>query len=242
MKAFEVNRGKKTYYKLSSYDPISGITGMESINELIVSRLLNILGVVHLQYQLLHADVLIDDRIYDTYLCSSLDFKEKGDRKITLVDEYDLEKRPGESILEFSDRMGWADRFYQMIVVDFLIINRDRHGANIELIKHKNHDMIPAPLFDHGLSLIYSCHSEQEVEVFDAMADLPVQSFVGSRSLFHNLELIPNDRLPVFRRLDQRDQDYIFNDLEDCLPASYKAKIWEIIWKRWEYYEAFRTH
>ena len=130
-----------------------------------------------------------------------------------------------------------------MIVVDFLIINRDRHGANIEIIERKNSDRKePAPLFDHGFSLICSCKDENDAETFDAMADLPVQSFIGSRSLFRNLELIPKDRLPVFRRLDSSDKDYLLKDMGQCLSVSYLEKIWEIIWQRWNYYETLRTH
>ena len=45
LKSYEIVNGKKIYYKLSAYDPIFGITGKECFNELIVSRLVNILNV-----------------------------------------------------------------------------------------------------------------------------------------------------------------------------------------------------
>ena len=242
LKSFEIKDNKKIYYKLSNYDKVFGITGMESINELIVSRLLNVLGVYHLEYQLIHADVSINNNIYETYLCASEDFKEKEDCKITLEDIYDIEKNENESIMEFIEGMMWADYFYQMIVIDFLIINRDRHGANIEIIRKRNGRVDPAPLFDHGLSLLFSCTDEKEVNSFDPMAELKVQSFVGSNSLFYNLELIPEDKMPVFRRLDIKDKDYILKDLNECLSESYLNKIWEIIWERWNYYENLRNH
>ena len=241
LKSYEIVNGKKIYYKLSAYDPIFGITGKECFNELIVSRLLNILNVGHLDYQLIHADVSISGTDYETFLCASKDFKEKGDRKITLEDEYALEKTENESLLSFLERMGWITYIYQMIVVDFLIINRDRHGANIEIVYRKSSGKKePAPLFDHGLSLIYSCNDEKSIAGFDPMADLPVQSFFASRSLFHNLELIPKEKLPVFRRLDSSDKDYLFHDLYPFLSGSYIDKIWQIIFKRWSYYETLR--
>ena len=45
-----------------------------------------------------------------------------------------------------------------MIAVDYIILNRDRHGANIEVLRNSRaHSLRIAPLFDHGLSLMYSC-------------------------------------------------------------------------------------
>ena len=58
LKAYSDLGGHKTYYKLSNYDSVHGITGHECVNELIVDRLLSLLGVEHLHYQLLHADIL----------------------------------------------------------------------------------------------------------------------------------------------------------------------------------------
>lgn len=54
--------GKKIYYKLSNYDSEKGIIGHECVNEIIVDRLLSILGVEHLEYQLIHADIEIDEK------------------------------------------------------------------------------------------------------------------------------------------------------------------------------------
>ncbi len=63
LKAYSDLGGTKTYYKLSNYDSVRGVTGHECINELIVDRLLTRLGVEHLSYQLIHADVLLDGRV-----------------------------------------------------------------------------------------------------------------------------------------------------------------------------------
>ena len=60
LKAYDENAGGKTYYKLSNYDAWAGIIGHECVNEIIVDRLLSVLGIEHLSYQLIHARVLID--------------------------------------------------------------------------------------------------------------------------------------------------------------------------------------
>lgn len=238
LKSYEMENNKKLYYKLSCYDSLRGITGHECVNEIIVDRLLSIMGLRHLNYQLLNARIVIDDKEYETYLCVSEDYKNAGDSKTALDDYYDMEKNEGESILDFCERMGWIDYIYEMLVVDFLIINRDRHGANIEVIRNKyTGDIGLAPLFDHGLSLVYSCGTEKEVEEFDSMRDIPVQCYVGSKSAYDNLNIIPKSKLPKLRRLDENDKEYIFKDLQGILPNIFYDKIWEIIWNRWKYYE-----
>ena len=60
LKAYSELGGKKVYYKLSNFDSTKGVIGHECVNELIVDRLLTILGVPHVHYQLIHADILID--------------------------------------------------------------------------------------------------------------------------------------------------------------------------------------
>ena len=72
-----------------------------------------------------------------------------------------------------------------MLTIDYLILNRDRHGANIEILQNpKKHTIRPAPLFDHGLSLVFSCRTESELKKFDVMGDKNY-----SVSLVHTLRL-----------------------------------------------------
>ena len=62
------------YYKLSNFDPMRGIVGHECINEIIADRLLTLLGIEHLSYQLIHAEIQIDGTLYTTWLCARLLF------------------------------------------------------------------------------------------------------------------------------------------------------------------------
>ncbi len=84
LKAYSELGGTKTYYKLSNFDKARGIIGHECVNELIVDRLLTILGIPHLSYQLIHADVTVDGKAHEVYLCASEDFKAKSESKIAL--------------------------------------------------------------------------------------------------------------------------------------------------------------
>ncbi|HPF86992.1 MAG TPA: hypothetical protein PK537_02925 [Candidatus Limiplasma sp.] len=233
--------GEKIFYKLSNYDAYCGITGHECANELIVDRLLTLLGVEHLHYQLIHAEILINSQRIETYLCASSDFKRTGETKLALDAYYQAEKAEGESPLDFCFRSGWASYLWQLLAVDFLILNRDRHGANLEVLRNARKKTLRlAPLFDHGLSLLCRCEDDAAVRAFDVMADRKVQSFVGSQSAQANLQLIPHDQLPAFRPLREADKMALLAGLEAVLSQPLRDKIWDMLWKRWRFYEDFR--
>lgn len=240
LKATDDTGPRKIYYKLSNYDAVKGVVGHECVNELIVDRLLTILGVEHLHYRLIHADVEVDDQKIETYLCASEDFKKRGEDKMALDVLYQLERREGESPLEYCVRNGWAAHIYQMLAVDYLILNRDRHGANIEVLRDtKRRTLRLAPVFDHGLSLIFNCHTEADVQAFDVMQDRPVQCYVGSRSAWENLRLIPPTEMPRLNPLQERHRAVLLEGLDGVLPPLWQDKIWEMVSRRWQCYEDF---
>lgn len=240
LKAYTELNGTKTYYKLSNYDSYKGIVGHECINEIIVDRLLSVLGIEHLEYELINADVIVEDKQYNTYLCASKDFKEKGDSKIALDAFYQVERLENETPMEFCIRYGWENYIYTMLVVDFLILNRDRHGANIEVLRNtKKKSVRLAPLFDHGLSLLFQCIDVNDYKDIDVMEDKRVQCFVGSNSAMENLKLIPTEKLPVFHALKEADKFILFEDLDGVIAEELQDKIWEMIFARWNYYEDF---
>ena len=238
LKAYEDGVDGKTYFKLSNYDAWKGIIGHECVNEIIVDRLLSILGISHLPYQLIHAKILIDQKEYETWLCASKDFKQRGESKIALDAYYQAESLPNESPMDFCIRCGWESTVYEMLVVDYLILNRDRHGANMEVLRNQRKKTIRlAPLFDHGLSLLSRCESTEAMLREDVMADKPVQCFVGSRSSWENLRLIPRDRRPHLHPLTENDRAALLDGLSEALDQQWLDRIWEMIWKRWQAYE-----
>ena len=240
LKASETRKGVHWYYKLSDYDAWRGIVGHECINEIIVDRLLTLLKIPHLSYQLIYAKIIIDGKEYITWLCRSEDLKKTGDSKIALDAYYQMERIHGESPLEFCIRQGWAEYIYQMLIIDFLILNRDRHGANMEVLRNRSHKTVRlAPLFDHGLSLFFSAHEEKQLVSADPLSDKRVQCFVGSHSAAENLLLIPDEYRRLPGCLTKESRAYLFADLEDALPGPWRDAIWEMLWKRWEYYEDF---
>ena len=240
LKSYSELGGKKVYYKLSNFDKVQGVIGHECVNELIVDRLLTILGIPHLSYQLIHADIMLEGEIHEVYLCASEDFKEKGESKIALDAYKEREALPKESALEFCVRMGWETYIYQMMVVDYLILNRDRHGANIEVLRNSRKKTLHlAPLFDHGLSLLCRCMNDSQVEAIDVMEDKLCNNFIGSRSTWENLKLIPAEKMPALNPLRESDREIIMEGLDGIISGTLQDKVWEMIWKRWCAYEDF---
>lgn len=230
--------GVKKYYKLSNFDMVKGVVGHECVNEIIVDRLLTLLGVEHLGYELINADIELEGRIYSTYLCASDDFKKRGESKIALDDYYRTNAQKGETHYDFCVRCGWKEYIDRMIAVDYIILNRDRHGANIEVLRNaRAHTLRIAPLFDHGLSLLYSCMSEAEAEKLDIMEDKRCQNFIGGYSCYENLDLIRGSGELFANKLKESDGRIIFAGLENILPDIFIDKIWNMIFERYKIYE-----
>ena len=128
---------------------------------------------------------------------------------------------------------------WTMMLVDYLIANRDRHGANIEVIREAGGGVRLAPLFDNGLSFVFSCYGdERRVERFDPLEDVAANNYLGTRSLEENLRFVPADL--ALRPLEPRHRDLLFAGLEGVLPPAHQSKMWDIVWERWCRHEALR--
>ncbi|MDD7333564.1 MAG: hypothetical protein PUG70_04145 [Lachnospiraceae bacterium] len=236
LKTYEHDGAKRIYYKMSNYDSYRGVFGHESVNELIVSRVLDVLGIEHVRYRLVHALVEVDHKEFETWLCTSRNFKKSGEQKTALDAFYDIMKMEKETPVQFIDRMGWSTQICQMMVVDYLICNRDRHGANVEVLENEIGEIRLAPLFDHGLSLLFSCYDDiQQIREFDVMKDRPVNNFFYTKSLEENLMFVPANI--ELHPIKEEDRAYILHGVERILSQEHIEKIWEMLYGRWKRYE-----
>ena len=240
LKAEELVKGNKYYYKLSMFEDGVGVVGHECVNEIIVDRLLTALNIEHLDYSLIHALIVFNNKEYETYLCKSRDFKHKGEAK-TAFDAYYLSHRfPDESALDFAIRNGWSYYVYKMFVVDYLILNRDRHGANIEVLKNQDGEVRLAPLFDHGLSLLYDCNNPSALKKNDYLADKKVVNFIGTGYTLENLSLIPKDMMRELPQNKEEILDNIFKGMDNIISSELIKAIKRMISERWKFYEILR--
>ncbi|MCR4998912.1 MAG: hypothetical protein K6A05_03625 [Lachnospiraceae bacterium] len=239
LKSEEVRDGKKIYYKLSNFDLEKGVVGHECINEIVVDRLLTILQVEHLHYELIHADIEVEGRVYETWVCASWDFKERGENKVALDDFYRWDALDGESRYDFCVRHGWQNYVDQMLAVDYLILNRDRHGANVEVLRNmRAHSVRLAPLFDHGLSLIFTCTKESDVKKYNILEDKRCQNFIGGGSCYENLSYIKKKKSAFKGKLTEQSREELFADLDGIIPDYFFDKMWDMIYKRYQIYES----
>lgn len=163
-----------------------------------------------------------------------------GETKIALETYYQAERMEGESPLAFCIRNGWEEYIDRMLVADFLILNRDRHGANIEVLRNaRKKETRLAPLFDHGLSLLFGSVTQKEVEAADVMEDKRVQCFVGSGSVKENLDLIPKERRFLLPARTGQEKEFLLEGLAEAAPQFWLDKTWQMIEERWRYYESF---
>ncbi len=132
LKAYEEVNGKRLYYKLSNYDSYRGVFGHECVNELIVSRVMDILRIPHVKYKLIHAQIIIDGKEQETWLSVSENFRKDNEEKLAYDLYYDLQKEGNESPLEFAIRNNWELYMYQMFCIDYLIANRDYSGSVVK--------------------------------------------------------------------------------------------------------------
>ena len=116
-------------------------------------------------------------------------------------------------------------------------MNRDRHGANCEILKSKYGNIRVAPLYDHGISLLFSCHTKREIEEFDVLRDYPAQTILNTKSTKENLNIIPKEFFQNLNKLTYSDKDEIMNDLYYIITKEHADKIWQMIWERWCYCE-----
>lgn len=243
LKAYEGVGEKRKYYKLSNYDSYRGVFGHECVNELIASRVMDILAIPHVAYRLVHVQVLIDKKEIETWISVSDNFRKDCEEKLAFDLFYDLQKKGKESPLEFAVRNGWGLYMYQMMCIDYLIANRDRHGSNLEVLRDVGNKSVRlAPLFDQGVSLLFSTYGdEKQVEKVDVMQDFPVNNYIGAKSLEYNLSLIPESFDLKIKKLKQSDKESVFRGIDRVLTVGHIEKIWEMIWKRWCYFEEIRS-
>lgn len=235
LKARQGTGGRATYYKLSCYDSYRGVYGHECVNEVIAARLMGVLGISHVRYTLVHARIVVDGSEYTTWIARSKSFRKTGERKMAFDTYFDLLHEQCESPLEFCERKGWLACVQQMMLVDYLIANRDRHGANIEVLQGRDGEARLAPLFDNGVSLVFSCYQDEAcARDFNPLKDVRANNFIGTRSLEENLAFVPAN-LEV-GELRAEDRTRLLAGFEGVLPEAHLHAIWSIIWQRWSHW------
>jgi len=141
----------------------SGVYQQEPFNEVIASRLMELLGVPHVEYSLIRQGnewySICEDFIgRDTELVSGFYVSQSVRRK----NHHSSWQHYLECLQELGIRDG-ALRMKQMLTIDYLIANEDRHLNNFGVIR--NADTLEwigmVPVYDSGTSLWHNTHENR---------------------------------------------------------------------------------
>ena len=210
-KATEECPKQRIYYKMSEYDPDEEkVIGHECLNEIYAQIVCDLLQIPHLHYDFLTAKVSFHGNEFITNIVKSVDFSGDHEEKMTLNHYYMLFAEPSESPLDFLLRFGFQDYLSDMFLLDWVIMNVDRHRRNIEvLIDKRNGSIRLAPTFDHGLSLHFSYACPEDAKYMNFLDDPPTVNYVGSERLSENLKyVLPRDFPEVKREHFNVDKDW----------------------------------
>lgn len=111
---FPKERVGNKYYKLSAYSRDVGIYGIQSISEVIASRVGKILGIECVEYRLVPALVILNNREFETLLCESDDYNTSDAGVLVFEDIYTSRIRvkgdisPLDFAKEIGSRMGFT--------------------------------------------------------------------------------------------------------------------------------------
>ena len=156
-KRWKIMDGKRCLIKGST-----GTTRQEPFNEVMASKLADVLGIPHVEYDVIWMDgrpysVCEDFIDRDTELisaCRVMASQKKRNDMSTYRHYVECCSELGVDIVPFLDRM---------LVLDYIMGNTDRHTNNLGLIR--NPDTLgwmgPAPIFDSGTSLGCDLRSEE---------------------------------------------------------------------------------
>lgn len=71
------------------------------------------------------------------------------------------------------------------------------------------------------------------------LLNIVLNNYIGSKSTWDNLRIIPKDKMPKLTPLHESDRQVLLEGLDGVISQTLQDKIWEMIWKRWCAYEDF---
>ena len=157
-KGWHIVHGERCLFKTSERVGLR----QQSFNEVVAHKLMERLGVDHAPYSI--------EMVEGIPMCITPDIINKDTELIPMVDIIKLQKHRNsvsahQQVVACSKQLGCDDietKLSQMIVVDYLLHNTDRHLNNFGLIRDANtlETIGFAPIFDFGTSLWYDFGNE----------------------------------------------------------------------------------
>lgn len=138
--------------------------------------------------------------------------------------------------IDYIKSQGLESELAKMLVLDFIVMNVDRHEKNIEVLTCTSTGAVRlAPIFDNGLSLLatYAPCAEKHLDKLDILEDQRINSFLGRVTFEQSLKVIEE---PV-RLKSLIDKGDIFAGMDVIFTGREIDFMWEMITTRLEYLE-----
>lgn len=193
-KAWRYVNGEIILYKKGSSGACN--TGNEPYSELMASVILDFLNIPHIEYTIDKWNGVLCStcKLYTNENIGFISMHEYLSNKIgsTLTWTYDV-------VLKEIKELNLESQFNDMLIFDYLILNRDRHFRNFGLLI--NNDTLEIlgfmPLFDHGYSLGNFALSEEDIKndlnnfgTFNTTLLVQGKSFANTRRAKEMIKLI----------------------------------------------------
>lgn len=169
---------KEKFYKLSAYNNMVGFYGNEPIYEDLAYRIGKEIGINVVKIETFMAYVNYDNKYFNTYVTISPNFS--CNKQYTPIEKYCYINNIKPEDL-FNTK--FSNEISNIIIFDFIINNKDRHGRNIEL----NSNEI-APVFDNSFSFCSKIEDSQLNE--NLFKEYAANNYIGYPNLLKNLDLI----------------------------------------------------
>ena len=222
--------------------------GYEALAEVLVSRLLqktNISNYVGYEYEPLEQDEMV------FHGCRSIDFMEEDDDKLVSVERLfqtftgesastavlkyeertDRIRYTVESIEQFTGLRKFGDYMQNVLTVDALFLNEDRHFHNLAVIRKRDGTYRVCPVFDHGAALfsdltgdyplhldLEQCYERIEAKPFSTDFD---QQLEDCENLYH--------ARPVRAWFTMTDVDQILAEFQGIYDVAVLERVREVM-------------
>lgn len=196
------------FYKANSYGA-GEFYGISAIQEVVSSRCLRESGIQCVLYTGDYARLLYDGKEHITYVSISMDFLH-GRTDMGLESCALMEGVHRDDAMQWAHSKGFGDWIDSMLVADFLVGNRDRHGSNIRLLS----DGTLGSLFDFNMTLFMPDGTSRA-------HDFRTTNYLGGTMISQNLGYV--QRFPTLR---EPRWEVVFEGItEDMYPVS-EVRTW----------------
>ena len=138
----------------------SGIAGLEPYSEVMASAIAEVLGMEHVTYTLMPAQLFPEIQTKGCQVVSVCEnFVQPGEILYHFADMADAhflregKRQTPEALFQYARELYGSKWLYQMLIFDALIGNEDRHENNFDVLLREG-TPVPPPLYDNGASLL----------------------------------------------------------------------------------------